>query len=587
MKIFWIWLIWSIGSVVDVTIITWNFPVKQGRKLLEMFYGIILPLTAGWKLYLVWQGRSTDIILLFLLVFLLWGTWKITGATPGEVLIAFAFLYIGGAGSELASVGILQSILGMPVVPFAEAEGSMLCVMLANIFMLFYLMMENWLWKRYGQEKLVNRDLLLFFFVLVQTVFLFWIVYAGYQKIISINFILLVAAAIIVFGTMSFSFVEIYDEETREREEKLKKIELESQKEYERYRELKEMEKMLHHIRHDFNNQLATVYYLLKEGKTEQAEKILDDIERELEDKEGQEESPEEIVKESKRFVLEEEEGVFPDPGKQIILIPVGQMLLFPTMLRILAAHWGSWVLLIDAGVLLFTVGTDGLWLFLLFNQGRREKRNKELFAAICRQQVELNRKNVVLEGIQERKALKEELLFSLKRARAAVEVSKEPSVFGSYLIHEQKKEELKLCNNELVNTVLEEKQKDCQNLHISFSAKVEIPERVEIKSSHLCSIFTNLLDNGIHACQSLPEAKRWILIQSKQQGDYLYLRISNATSEEYMNRPVRPGHGLGRQIIAGLAEKYQGEYWTKISGETYIAAVVLQICGIAKMTSN
>lgn len=587
MKAFWMWLIWSIGGVVDVTIITWNFPVKQGRKFLEIFYGIILPLTAAWKLYLVWQGRSTDILLFFLLVLLLWGTWKITGATPGEVLIAFAFLYIGGAGSELVSVGILQTILGIPVIPLAEAEGAMLCVMLANVVLLFYLLMEHWLWKRYGQEKWVNRDLLLFFFVLVQTVFLFWIVYAGYQKIISINLILLIAAAIIVFGTMSFSFIEIYDEETREREEKLKKIELESQKEYERYRELKEMEKMLHHIRHDFNNQLATVYYLLKEGKTEQAEKILDDLERELENKKEQEESPEETVKESKVFVLEEEKGVFPGPGKQIILIPVGQMLLFPTMLRILAAHWGSRVLLIDAGILLFAAGADGLWLFLLFSQGRREKRNKELSAAICRQQVELNRKNVVLEGIQERKALKEELLLSLKGARAAVEVSKEPSALGRYLFNEQKKEGFKLCDNELVNTILEEKRKDCQNLCISFSARVEIPERIEIKSSHLCSIFTNLLDNGIHACQSLPKAKRWILIQSKQQGDYLYLRVSNATSKEYMNRPARPGHGLGRQIIAGLAENYQGEYWTKVSGETYVAAVVLQICGIAKITSN
>lgn len=587
MRIFWMWLIWSIGGVIDLTMITWNLPVKQGRRYLELFYGISIPLIAVWKLYLAFQGKSTDMILLILMAGLIMGTWRITEEGLGGVLTAFAFLYIGGVGSELVAVGIIYSLLGIPVVPLEKAEGSMLCMMTANVLVLFYLMLVNRLWKRYGKGKEVKRIFLLFFFVLVQTVFLFWIVYAGYQEIIPITVTLLIGAGIIIFGTMSFSFAQMYDEETRKTEEKLKKLELEIQKEDERYRKLEEKEKILHHIRHDFNNHLAAVYYLSKEGKTKQAEKLLEEMELALRNEGNEGEYAVETGKENRTFCLEEESSILQIPGRRIFLLPAGQFLLFPSMIQILTAHWGNWNLFLDGGILFFMTAVDGLWLLILLNQGKREKRNKQLLADICRQQVELDRENVIQEGIQERKALKEELLSYLKKARAAVEDSKEPFAFRSYLLNEQKKEKQRYCDNELVNSVLEEKHKECQNLHISFSVKVEIPEGMEIKSSHLCSIFTNLLDNGIRACQSLSEDQRWIVIQSKKQGDYLYLRVSNATSEEYMKRPVRPGHGLGRQIIARLAETYQGESWAEVSGETYIAAVVLQICGISNITSN
>lgn len=70
----------------------------------------------------------------------------------------------------------------------------------------------------------------------------------------------------------------------------------------------------------------------------------------------------------------------------------------------------------------------------------------------------------------------------------------------------------------------------------------------------------------------------RFITVRSRIQGDYLYIRVSNATSKEYQNRPILPGHGLGRQIIACLTAEYQGEYWTEEEEQIYVAVVVLQI---------
>ncbi len=588
MRIYWIWLIFSIGGVLDLTLITWNFPIKQGRKFLGLFYGIILPMTACWKVHLVFQGKAADAVMIFLVAVLILGTWKFTEIKPGGVLTTFAFLYIGGVGSELLSVGIVSSVFGLPVFPIGEAKGTMLCVMTANVLMLFYLMLGSWLWKKYAQGKRVSQDFLLFFLVLAQTIFLFWIVNGGFQAIVPITIHLILGAGIIVFGTMSFSYIQIHAEEAKALEKKLKQIELQTQKDYERYRKLEEMEKLLHHIRHDFNNQLATVYYLLKDGKSQQAGKLLDEMEQALKEQkfhlQRQQIRPErEIPKE--KIVLSSFTGTGKSvpgiPTGQILLIPLGQILLLPAIGQILAAHWKSKVLFFDAGILFLTIGTDGLWLFLLFIQHRRERMNERLLNDICRQQVEQNRENAVWEGIQERKALQEELLSCISEARKAIEMieaSRELSVVQNYLLNAGKKADIRYCENELVHTVLEEKQKNCQKFHISFSVQTEVPEHLKVKGSHLCSIFTNLLDNGINACKALPEDMRFITVRSRIQGDYLYIRVSNATSKEYQNRPILPGHGLGRQIIACLTAEYQGEYWTEEDEQIYVAVVVLQI---------
>ena len=66
-------------------------------------------------------------------------------------------------------------------------------------------------------------------------------------------------------------------------EEQVKRLELQNQEEYERYVELERKYQQLHQIRHDFNNQLTTAYYLMQAGKEERAFQLLDEMEDMLE----------------------------------------------------------------------------------------------------------------------------------------------------------------------------------------------------------------------------------------------------------------------------------------------------------------
>ena len=58
------------GSDVDHL----EFSHKAGPKFLGLFYGIILPMTACWKVHLVFQGKAADAVMIFLVAVLILGT---------------------------------------------------------------------------------------------------------------------------------------------------------------------------------------------------------------------------------------------------------------------------------------------------------------------------------------------------------------------------------------------------------------------------------------------------------------------------------------------------------------------------------
>lgn len=69
-----------------------------------------------------------------------------------------------------------------------------------------------------------------------------------------------------------------------------------------------------------------------------------------------------------------------------------------------------------------------------------------------------------------------------------------------------------------------------------------------------LCIIFSNLLDNAIHACMNESPENRHFSIFTKVKAQFLIIEETNATSD---SSPITPGIGLHNVQI--LAEKYQG----------------------------
>ena len=165
--------------------------------------------------------------------------------------------------------------------------------------------------------------------------------------------------------------------------------------------------------------------------------------------------------------------------------------------------------------------------------------------------------------------------------------------IIAKQLIHEKKLEsvnevllklgnaveatkEISYCGQPVVNAVINNKAVCCQESGIILDVYAQLSETVPIQAVHLCSVFTNLLDNAIHACKLLTEREKWIQLIAVQEKGYLYILVKNPA--ENMEKDSRDGHGYGQKILADIAEIYQGEYIWECDESYYTARVSLKL---------
>ena len=133
---------------------------------------------------------------------------------------------------------------------------------------------------------------------------------------------------------------------------------------------------------------------------------------------------------------------------------------------------------------------------------------------------------------------------------------------------------EYSFCQNAIVNAVLTEKQKDCDLEGIELEAKVAIGEEYNISPLHLCSIFTNLLDNAICACKPIAQDQRRIEIRTIVKGDYLHIKCVNPVTDNPIKG--RSGKGYGKIILSDIANDYNGNFTAERIDNKYIAIISL-----------
>ena len=127
-------------------------------------------------------------------------------------------------------------------------------------------------------------------------------------------------------------------------------------------------------------------------------------------------------------------------------------------------------------------------------------------------------------------------------------------------------------CPNVIVNAVLTEKQRDCDAADIILDTDIAIDESCEIAAIHLCSIFSNLLDNAIRACKTLKQERRVIALRSFVKGEYMHIRCENPVADMPEKNPGRKGHG--KVILSDIASHYRGNFTAKIVDDKHIAVV-------------
>ena len=125
----------------------------------------------------------------------------------------------------------------------------------------------------------------------------------------------------------------------------------------------------------------------------------------------------------------------------------------------------------------------------------------------------------------------------------------------------------------------------------ISFEAEVEFPRNIDIKSSDLCAVLANLLDNAIEASSKLKDpSERKIRLIIRRIRQMLVIKVENT----YENRPQEEDdghfkssktdgglHGWGIKSAETAAGKYDGTVQSRIDDKFFITVVTMSFSGI------
>lgn len=120
--------------------------------------------------------------------------------------------------------------------------------------------------------------------------------------------------------------------------------------------------------------------------------------------------------------------------------------------------------------------------------------------------------------------------------------------------------------NHDLVNAILEENLADKND--ILFEYEGALPDNIKIENFDLCTIFSNIISNGIEACERLNDVKKEIVLKIKRFQNNICIYMENPVENdigteglgEWTIKKDKINHGYGIHNIITAVEKYNGE---------------------------
>ena len=223
----------------------------------------------------------------------------------------------------------------------------------------------------------------------------------------------------------------------------------------------------------------------------------------------------------------------------------------------------------------------DVIILFALIHGEKKEKIEKDLEKVKYLNEIE-HEKNEIMERNQKKLY---EMRSDFERRMQEINENMEQ---GNIEEKNRKLEELQeklestrpniYCKHTVTNAVLNEKEKKCKELGFSIDMDVLIPNEIKMAPLHMCSIFSNQLDNAIEAVSELAAENRQIKLSAIVKDKYLVIKVINPATKEYATQKRRNDRGYGTLILKDIAEKYEGEYTGAFENGYYSAVLGVKI---------
>lgn len=146
---------------------------------------------------------------------------------------------------------------------------------------------------------------------------------------------------------------------------------------------------------------------------------------------------------------------------------------------------------------------------------------------------------------------------------------------------------EVLICKNKIVDAICLSKRSICKEKGINIKFDIKVPEFINIDDLDLCSIYGNILDNAIEACNRIADQnkEKFIDIKSNIVKGYLTIKIVNSKDGVSIKRngkfitlkKDKKNHGIGLYSVQKSVDKYNGQVILKDKEEVFITCIIVK----------
>lgn len=222
------------------------------------------------------------------------------------------------------------------------------------------------------------------------------------------------------------------------------------------------------------------------------------------------------------------------------------------------------------------------IYIFFLSDVEKKNKLEREYNALNYTRQIEETRYSAIekkqLETAKIRHDIKNQLI-AIKGLLSSGNSDEAETLIQELETDINGSKEKEYCSVPIINALLFEKEKICVKEGIDLECDITIYDTGCISKNHLCSIFSNLMDNAINECKSLNGADKKIKVTAAQKNGFISVRCEN-TAKGDKHRIIRPSEskGYGMKILQDIANRYKGRYKCEINEGKCLSEITVNI---------
>ena len=144
---------------------------------------------------------------------------------------------------------------------------------------------------------------------------------------------------------------------------------------------------------------------------------------------------------------------------------------------------------------------------------------------------------------------------------------------------------------NMVLDIILTEKKYICDKDNIDFLVDINFEKCKFMEMIDICSIFSNILDNAIEACNKIKNKDKKIILKGTIVNDFFVVKCVNTKENDVIlsgnkimtDKKDKNLHGIGINSIKSSVKKYDGNVEFKFEEDKFI---VLYVYRLEKMPS-